>query len=181
MSTPLRILALDCATATGWCALTADWQESGVQSFPLRRGSSPGLRFLEFRTWLAQLVERVQPEVVVYEQAHHRGGAATELCVGLTTRVQEVAAQAGCEYRAVHSATLKSYATGKGNADKDAMIVAAAATFHPHVEEWLAHLKQPGGDNEADAVLLARFAAAGFPESAPQTRKKARRAGAHQA
>jgi hypothetical protein len=32
-------------------------------------------------------------DLAIYEQAHHRGGAATEFCVGLTTRVVEFAAE----------------------------------------------------------------------------------------
>ena len=51
------VLALDLATATGW----ALWDghgvlTHGVQAFPLRRGESPGMRWLRFRRWLRELL-----------------------------------------------------------------------------------------------------------------------------
>lgn len=154
----MKILALDCATKTGWAMNCAGGTESGVQAFELRRGNSPGMRFLEFRRWLLDLVRTYQPDVLVYEQAHHRGGATTELCVGMVTRVMEIAAEAGLEYRGVHTATLKSYACGKGNADKAAMIQAAMDRFGPR---WT---NRALDDNEADALCLLAWAEDGFPE-----------------
>jgi len=124
---------------------------------------------MEFRLWLTDLVERLRPEVIVYEQAHHRGGAATELCVGFVTRVQEIAAAHGVEYRAVHSSALKIHATGKGNADKPAMLEAAQRRFGAAMRGHLVL-----DDNHADALLLLGFALDGFPEREPA--KRARKA-----
>lgn len=160
----LKILALDCATATGWATNCAGGVESGVQRFDLQRGSSPGMRFLEFRLWLRSVVETFRPEVVVYEQAHHRGGAATELGVGMATRVMEVASELGTEYRACHTATLKAFACENGSASKEAMIRAAQHRFGRKVAD----------DNEADALLLLAWALAGFPQRAGKMRKRAK-------
>lgn len=120
------------------------------------------MRFLEFRVWLKGLVETLQPDVIVYEQAHHRGGSATELCVGLTTRIQEVAAECGAEYRACHTATLKAWATGKGTASKEEMMKVAGELLK----------REPVDDNESDAVLLLAWAEAGFPEHKPIKKAK---------
>ena len=145
----MSILALDCATKTGWCLLKDGRVfESGVEDFSKRRGESNGAMFLRFRHWLNQLVDRDDVHLVAYEQSHHRGGAATEIGVNLTGRVQEVCAQSQVEYVAVHTATIKKYATGKGNADKTVMIAKAAEVLG----------RQPLDDNEADAVLLALYA-----------------------
>lgn len=64
------ILALDCATRTGWCL----WDngkvfESGVQDFSKKRGKSNGVMFLRFKKWLNGLLLDYKPIVVVYEQA----------------------------------------------------------------------------------------------------------------
>ena len=88
------ILALDLATRTGW-AVVRDGRvvESGVQTFDKRRGESNGVLFLRARKWLSEFGQSSPPDLVAYEQAHFRGGAATEICVGLQTRAQEIAAE----------------------------------------------------------------------------------------
>jgi hypothetical protein len=148
----MKILALDCATKTGWCLLDESGKiiESGVQDFSKRRGESNGLVFLRFRNWLGKLIE-FRPNgvgLLVYERAHMRGGAATELCVGLQTRVQEAAAERSIESLPVPSTTLKKWATGSGHAGKVDMMRKS--------QEYLG--RPPEDDNEADAVLLGMYA-----------------------
>lgn len=140
----MRIIGLDTATKTGWSVKGA----SGVFESILKRGESPGMRFLRFRAWLKELIQSAGGvDLIVYEQAHHRGGAATQLCVGLTTEVLAAAAEVGAQTMPVHTATLKKWATGKGNADKSMMVVRA---------KELGYL--PEDDNEADAILLRHYA-----------------------
>ena len=151
------ILALDLATHTGWALGWETARESGVQVFDVKRGESPGMRYVRFRRWLVDLVFSHLPEgmaeledvaLIVYEQAHQRGGAATEVAAGFTTRVQEFCAEHGLEHAAVHSGTLKKYATGKGNAKKPDMLAAARTK-----------LGYAGSDdNEADALWLLQYA-----------------------
>jgi Holliday junction resolvasome RuvABC endonuclease subunit len=88
-----------------------------------------------------------QIDVICYEQAHHRGGAATACCVGLVTEVLAFAAERNIEVMPVHSATLKKFATGSGRANKSQMIKAAKA------RGW-----NPQDDNEADACLILEYA-----------------------
>ena len=83
----MKILALDTATKTGWAIFDSAAGriiESGVQDFAKRRGESNGLMFLRFRAWLSQIIATARPDLIAYERAHHRGGAATEICVNLT-------------------------------------------------------------------------------------------------
>jgi Holliday junction resolvasome RuvABC endonuclease subunit len=142
------ILALDLGTRTGWALWDGSRTESGVQVFDLKRGESPGMRFVRFNGWLSSWAPNGhRPALVAYEQTHHRGGAATEIAAGFATRIQEFCARHGIEHTAVHSATLKKWTTGKGNADKRAMVAAVA-------RRW----KAVEDDNEADAIALLHYA-----------------------
>jgi len=144
----MKILALDLATKTGW-ATNINGRMSGVIEFPLRRGESPGMRFLRCRSWLFDMYYLLQGkiQVIAYEQVHHRGGYATQVLVGLETEVQTFAAQKEIQVSPVHTATLKKWATGNGRASKADMIKAAKT-----------HGWNPKDDNEADAQLLLMYA-----------------------
>ena len=142
----LNVLALDLATVTGWASNNP--RQSGTYTFDVKRGESPGMRFLRCNNWLKEIYELLKPlEVIAYEQAHHRGGAATACCVGLVATVQAFAAEKGIELMPIHTATLKKFATGSGRASKDDMITAAKNLG------W-----DPVDDNEADAELLLEYA-----------------------
>ena len=143
----MKILALDLATITGW-ATNSLGRASGTITFDLIRGESPGMRFIRCRAWLNEFHSLLNGkiDVLAYEQAHHRGGAATACCVGLVTVAQAFAAENGIELMPVHTATLKKYATGSGRANKAEMIQAAIE------RGW-----QPQDDNEADAQLLLDY------------------------
>ncbi len=140
----MKILALDMGTKTGWAC---DGM-SGVHTFDVKRGESPGMRFLRFRAWLREMVnDLVVPEVIVYEQPHHRGGAATEVAYGFLTEVKTSAATNSIELMPVHSSTLKKWATGTGAAKKAQMIYEARRRGY-----------DPKDDNHADACLLYEYA-----------------------
>jgi len=154
----LPLLALDLSTKTGWALLDRSGVfTSGVQEFDLKRGESKGMRFLRFRKWFKEICvlgelgkqfSTTEPGLVVYEQPHFRGGHACELLVGLSTNVLAEAAQFSLEHLAVHTGSLKKFATGKGNAGKDEMIV-KAKEFFPQTAII--------DDNHADALLLIKY------------------------
>ncbi len=138
----IKVLALDLATKTGWahsCGI------SGVQDFAPRRGDSPGMRWLAFRAWLNRVLDDAPADVIAYEQAHHRGGAATHVAHSLISKVEEVAAERGIEVTNRHTATIKKHALGTGRGDKDAMWGAAGKKW-PH--------RIFIDDNEVDAAFL---------------------------
>jgi Holliday junction resolvasome RuvABC endonuclease subunit len=141
----MKILSLDTATKTGWC-LRENGRiiESGVENFAPRRGESPGMRFLRFRGWLRNVIISHKPDLLAYEQAHHRGGAATEVCVGLTTRVVEAGAEFDIECTNLRTHEVKSGIVGKGKAGKGAIIEAV---------EMLTGIKCID-DNHADAIAI---------------------------
>jgi len=138
----MKILALDMATKTGWAV--NDPELSGVENFAVKRGESPGMRFIRFKSWLEEMIKRVEPDLVVHEQPHHRGGASTEVALGFVTHLQSTLAPHGIEYTNKHTSEIKIHATGKGNAGKPAMIKA-------YREKWGV---DPADDNEADARWL---------------------------
>lgn len=143
----MKILALDTATKTGFCMTGGI---SGVFEADLRRGESPGMRFLRFRAWLTETIQLAgigKGDVIAFELAHHRGGAATQLCVGLTTEVLAAAAACGAETMPVHTATLKKWAAGNGRAGKPEMIERAKELGY-----------KPIDDNHADACCLYEYA-----------------------
>ncbi len=144
----LTRLALDTATNTGWAIRQGSVIHSGVQNFqhdPKRE--SPGMRFLRFSAWLRRMVQEYGVTAVIYEQPHQRGGGPTTVGIGLVSHLMSVCADLGVEHIAVHSATLKKHATGKGNAKKPEMIEAATQMIGRTIED----------DNEADAIHLLLY------------------------
>lgn len=144
----MNILTLDCGTKTGWASEVDGRIESGVQDFGLKRGESKGIRFLRFNTWLNDMLELIKPHIVVYEMAHFRGGSATEILVGMTTRIEQFCEEKKIEYSSVHSGSLKRFATGKGNASKEDMRRAAVLKYERMVYT----------DDEADALHILAWA-----------------------
>ena len=157
MSKRLSILAFDLGTKTGWAF--ACWSdegtasvESGCEDFSLQRGQSPGFRYIKFRAWLGRMIEYCAPGLIAYEQTHQRGGAATEVSANFAGRVQEVCAEHGIEHVAVHSGTLKKFATGRGVASKEQMVAAASRL-------WGKPLDPECDQDEADALAVLAWAA----------------------
>lgn len=150
LAEPANVLALDTATLTGWAMRLGQTIHSGTQSFQHdAKRESQGMRFLRFSKWLRSMIQDHKVKLVCYEQPHQRGGAATTVAVGLTTHLMSVCEEYGVQYAAVHTATLKLHATGKGNAGKGQMEEAAKAAgwWHSGMD-----------DNEVDARWLLHYA-----------------------
>ena len=161
-----RVLALDVASCTGWATnCLGGHVEAGTQEFGLRRGESAGMRYRRFRLWLQEQFAELQPEVVAYEApvAHHSGAHAAELAYALISRVQEECETAALDCVGLAPSALKRYATGKGVAEKGAMVEAARERFPSLAVE---------DHNAADALLLLAWALDGFPEAAPAKRRQ---------
>jgi len=144
----MRVLAIDPGLKTGWAYSDGTFIESDVEDFLARHRESRGMVFMRFRTWLGLMLMVWDVELVVYEQAHLRGGAATELIVGMTTRIQEECCKHCINYTAIHSATLKKYATGSGRAKKEDVIRVAQERYG----------KKGLTSDEADALMMLAWA-----------------------
>lgn len=146
----MKVLALDLATRTGWALGNARAFESGYETFDLRRGDSPGWRYLAFTRWLEEIIRPGELGLVVYEQPFvMRSGHAAEIAMGFSTRVQQRCAEMTLDHTAVVGSRLKKWVTGKGNAKKPEMVEAVA-------RRW----RRVDDDNEADAVALLQYALA---------------------
>ena len=139
-----RILALDMATKTGWATAT----HSGVEDFRKKAGDSRGMIYLRFESWLIEAGGYLEPELIVYERPHSRGRAATELLNGLLALLQKYCERCNVQYTDCPSTTLKKFATGRGNAGKEEMMVAYRKRFGA----------EPVDDNESDARWLHAWA-----------------------
>ena len=166
----MNILALDLATTTGWALRENGLLTWGHEDFAPRRGDSPGMRQLRLARWLAEMAIRpgltarspaASPmiELIAFERAHHRGGAATHVCVGMMARVEEFCAEHGIEHVAVTTSELKRFALGKKPKDrsKGAMIRAGQLRV-----DAIKHLDLHGcgvlTEDEADALWVLWWA-----------------------
>lgn len=105
------------------------------------------MRFLRFRRWLRDMLREVEATEVVYEEVRrHVATDAAHVYGGFLAHMQAVCEENRVAYAGVPVQTIKKYATGKGNAPKEAMIAA--------VRMWG---RNPVDDNEADAIALARY------------------------
>lgn len=144
------IVALDLGTNTGWAVRTGDGQViSGTVSFRPGRFEGGGMRFLRFHGWLEELASASAAPAAVYfeEVRRHAGVDAAHVYGGLMATLTAWCEQRAIPYAGVPVGTIKKHATGKGNADKAAMVAAARARGF-----------NPVDDNEADALALLAWA-----------------------
>ena len=144
------ILALDLGTTTGWALRGADELiTSGTVSFRPGRFDGGGMRYLRFTNWLAELERLSGPINAIWfeEVRRHTATDAAHVYGGLMATLTAWAELRGVPYQGVPVGTVKRHATGKGNAGKEEMIVAARARGF-----------RPSDDNEADALAILHWA-----------------------
>jgi hypothetical protein len=143
------ILALDLATITGWALqLPGGKIESGTVSFRPSRYDGGGMRYLRFRGWLDGVAADAGVGVVHYEEIRrHLSTDAAHVHGGLLATLTSWCEQRSIPYQGVPVGTIKRFITGKGNADKQAVIDAVRARGF-----------QPKDDNEADAIAILLWA-----------------------
>jgi hypothetical protein len=144
------ILALDLGTTTGWALRGYDGLiASGTASFRPGRFDGGGMRYLRFTNWLTEIDRLSGPVAAIYfeEVRRHVGTDAAHVFGGLLAVLTSWGELRGVPYQGVPVGSIKKHATGKGNADKAAMIDAARARGF-----------SPADDNEADAIAILLWA-----------------------
>ncbi|MCA3585586.1 MAG: hypothetical protein IM626_13575 [Phenylobacterium sp.] len=143
------ILALDLGTTTGWALPSMGMITSGCLSLKSSRFDGGGMRYLRFRRWLEHLQVDAGPIGAVYfeEVRRHVGTDAAHVYGGLLGQLTAWCEEHGIAYQGVPVGTIKAFATGRGNADKAAMIAAVKSRGF-----------SPADDNEADAIAILLWA-----------------------
>jgi len=140
------VLALDLGTTTGWALRGRDGHiTSGIVTHRNDRWQGGGMRFLRFRQWLTEIKHASDglDQVVFEEVRRHAGTDGSTPVRGMARDPDRLVRAHVIPYEGVPVGTIKQFATGKGNADKAAMVAAMKARgFHP------------ADDNEADALAL---------------------------
>ena len=148
-STPSS-LALDLGSTTGWAVRTARCRIlHGTAEFRPSRFEGGGMRYLRFGRWLDQTLDVTGGIDAVYfeEVRRHIGTDAAHVFGGLLATLTAWCEARGIPYQGVPVGTIKRYAAGKGNADKQAMIAAVRQRGFDPVD-----------DNEADAIAILLWA-----------------------
>jgi len=144
------ILALDLGSTTGWALRQADGQiTSGTAEFRTDRWQGGGIRYLLFKHWLTEVKNLAGGiELALYEQVRsHAGVDASHAYGGWLAILTAWCEHHGVAYEGIPVGTIKRHVTGKGNADKRAVIEAVQVLGH-----------DPADDNEADALALLHWA-----------------------
>jgi len=149
---PPAILALDLGGQTGWALRSRDGGiTSGTVAFRPGRFEGAGMAFLRFRGWLDEIADLAHGlDRVVFEEVRaHAGTLAAQVYGGFLAHLTAWCEHERVPYQGVPVGTIKRFATGKGNAGKDAVIAAMTAKGHA-----------PADDNEADALAILHWALA---------------------
>ncbi len=139
----MRLLALDIATITGWCSPSG----SGIWDLKPNRGESAGMRNVRFRAKLMDILMADAITIVAYERPagmHALPKMVASEMIGVLTIA---CIDKGIDYCSYSANEIKRFATGKGNANKAAMIAACNERYGV----------EPIDDNHADAIHLYRM------------------------
>jgi hypothetical protein len=144
------ILALDLGSTTGW-AIRNDRCRilHGTAEFRPTRFEGGGMRYLRFERWLDETRKIAGGIDVVYfeEVRRHAGTDAAHVFGGFLATLTAWCEAHCIPYQGVPVGTIKRFATGKGNADKQAMVAAIRERGF-----------EPEDDNEADAIAILLWA-----------------------
>ena len=147
------IIGLDLGTKTGFAVLDMDGNRlaSGHWNFQPKRFEGGGMRYIRFKAALESLLKEWPCSSLAFEAIHrHRGVAAAHVYGGLLATLQATLEdrEPKIPYTGIGVGTIKKFATGKGNAKKDAMIASA-------VDRWGSGGWETKSDDEADALWVA--------------------------
>jgi Holliday junction resolvasome RuvABC endonuclease subunit len=145
------ILALDLGTNCGWAVRNRDGAvASDVARFPPSRFAGGGMRFVQFRKWLADMLGNGQVDLVYFEEVRNHGKAgvdAAHLYGGFLAHLTAYCESHSIPYQGVGVGQVKKSWTGKGNSNKEAMVAEAKRRGF-----------NTSNDNEADALAILEFA-----------------------
>lgn len=146
------ILAVDPGTQCGWAIknLSTHAYLSGVWNLKGGRYEGGGMRYVHLKRHLNEIRQACTVTQVAFEEVRrHLGTDAAHVYGGIIATLTAWCEEFQVPYTAIPVGTVKKTATGKGNADKKAMLAAAK-------DRWPGHNFL--NDNEADARFIAEAA-----------------------
>ena len=141
----MKILALDLGTHMGWALSDGASGTFHLQTDSQRRFEGSGMKWLRLRRFLDEV--GAVDLVVLEEVRRHAGTDAAHAYGGALAVVTAWCEEKKIPHTAYPVATIKKHATGKGNANKAAMMQAAADRGWDVVD-----------DNHADALWILDLA-----------------------
>lgn len=149
------VIGLDLSlTATGWAVSG----EGGGVWKPKMKGVD---RLREVEVWVRELCDEVAPDLVLIEGYSFNSRVGGERLGEFGGVVRLTLAVLGCSYVEIPPAVLKKFATGKGNANKDAMLSAAVRAGFPGDDNnaadawWLMQMGQMYLADASDVAVTA--------------------------
>lgn len=137
----MKILAIDPASILGWAISNTEY---GIWDLKTRKDESMGMKLLRLKAKLDEVFSIENFELIVYERPGGRNKNPIIHQSKLIGKIEEWSEEHNVQYRGYSATEIKKFATGKGNANKPAMIKAA--------KDKLGYLGDD--DNEADALWL---------------------------
>lgn len=144
----MKILSLDVATHTGWCTETT----SGVWDLSPKRDQSMSMRLVKMKAFLREIVAMEGIEMVVFERSQGAHQNAVIVQSELHGVLKLFCEENNLPYKAYSPGEIKKFATGKGSANKQAMVEAAQKKYGYTGKD----------DNEADAIHIYHLANSEF-------------------
>lgn len=149
------ILALDLGTQTGWAVggkkVPKKIVASGFKSLQAQKHQHPGLRFYRFAKLLNELADEYNIEQIYYEHVNaHLGKKAAQVYGGMLGVLYVFCAQQALPCFPFFPSDIKSFITGKSDADK-ASVINSLREQNIFISD----------NNEADAAALLLLAASG--------------------
>jgi Holliday junction resolvasome RuvABC endonuclease subunit len=107
------------------------------------------MRYVRFRAWLDGLADATRDIAAIHfeEVRRHVSTDSSHIYGGLLGTLTAWCEQRSIAYQGVPVGTIKRFITGKGNADKEAVIAEVRARGY-----------SPTDDNEADAIAILLWA-----------------------
>lgn len=143
------ILAIDQASHCGW-ALSRDLY--GVWDLTTKKDEDMGMKLIRFRNKLKEVCASESVNMIVYERVAGMHTASIIHAAKMVAIIETFCTENGINYTAFSAQEVKKFATGKGNANKDAMVKAAQEKYgYPGTD-----------DNIADALHIWHLAVKTF-------------------
>lgn len=145
-----KVLAFDQSlTSTGYCVIDMFTGEYEVGILTPPKGLRDSSRLLWIHSRVSNLIDSYAPEAIAMEGyafgARSRAHSLGELGGVIKLKVIGYTAKTGCGFYIIPPTTLKKYITGKGNSNKDIMLLSLYKRFGEEFDD----------NNKADAFSLA--------------------------